>query len=263
MQLFYDAACLSVIKSTNQQKVLPKIRRITISESLRDIEVIFEDNHLLVVNKPANLLSQGDHTGDEDIQSLFKKWLKEKYQKPGNVFLGLVQRLDRPTRGLMVLARTSKSASRLSEQIRNRTFKKEYLAVVVSRNVKTGLITHQLVKDKAQKKAIISDTDQSGDESGTGSKKAVMEVTHLDTRGALSLIKINLRTGRFHQIRAQLAALGMPIAGDSKYGSSKAQIRNLALISYQLEFIHPTKREKMSFRAQVPAEYPWDQFSVY
>ncbi len=207
------------------------------------------------------MLSQGDCTGDEDIQSLMKMWLKEKYQKPGNVFLGLVQRLDRPTRGLMVLARTSKSASRLSEQIRKRIFKKEYLAVVVSREVNTGIVSHDLFKDKEKKKAVISNIDSSSDES-SGKKKAVMKVTHLETSGELSLVKIDLYTGRYHQIRAQLASMGMPVAGDRKYGTLRKGSKQMALLCHRLEFQHPTRMETLNFRIPMPTEYPWDQFAT-
>ncbi len=216
---------------------------------------------MLVVNKPANMLSQGDRTGDEDIQSLMKIWLKEKYQKPGNVFLGLVQRLDRPTGGLMVLARTSKSASRLSEQIRARSFKKEYLAIVVSRQVRTGIVSHDIFKNKEKRKAVISGTDPRTDESGD-KKKAVMKVTHLETRGELSLVKIDLYTGRYHQIRAQLASMGMPVAGDRKYGTLRKGSKQLALFCHRLAFEHPTRKETLRFQIPMPKEYPWDQFAT-
>ncbi len=208
------------------------------------------------------MLTQGDRTGDKDIQSLMKLWLKERYDKPGNVFLGLVQRLDRPTQGLMVLARTSKSAARLSEQIRKRNFKKEYLAVVVSRDVKTGLISHHLIKDKAEKKAVVKDTEPLAKTRAGDMRKAEMEVTHIETRGALSLVKIDLHTGRYHQIRVQLASMGMPVAGDGKYGTTKKESKKLALMCHKLEFQHPTRKETMAFQIPVPDEYPWNQFSV-
>jgi len=230
------------------------------------------DNHLLVVNKPANMLSQRDRTGDRDLQSLMKQWLKEKYQKPGDVFLGLVQRLDRPTRGLMVLARTSKAAARLSDQIRRRTFLKEYLAVVVGKSIKTGNLTHYLDKDASRKMALVSsehvpdEDNKKGYKPGRpgGGKQAELELTHVETRDALSLVKIRMKTGRFHQIRVQLATEGTPVAGDRKYGAvdnqGGRQTRQLALMCHRIAFEHPTLREPMSFTTGLPDEYPWDQF---
>lgn len=230
------------------------------------------DNHLLVINKPANMLSQRDRTGDSDLQSLLKQWLKEKYQKPGDVFLGLVQRLDRPTRGLMVLARTSKAAARLSDQIRKRSFLKEYLAVVVGKSIKTGDFTHYLDKDASRKKSIVSSGQtmtarakraDSPDKPNVG-KQAELNVIHLETRDELSLVKITMKTGRFHQIRAQLAAEGAPVAGDRKYGAADSRpgelTRNLALMCCRIAFEHPTRREPMNFSIGLPQEFPWDRF---
>ena len=227
------------------------------------------------------MLSQRDRTGDRDLQSLLKEWLKDKYQKPGDVFLGLVQRLDRPTQGVMVLARTSKAASRLSEQIRKRTFVKEYLAVVVGTKIKSGELTHHLEKDQARKKAVIVRSAKSGPAAKSGlaaksdpsdssgrrnagkpgdSRRAVLDITHLETQGEHSLVKIDLKTGRFHQIRAQLAAEGIPVAGDNKYGYAGSQTRHLALMCHKIAFEHPTRREPMQFTASLPQEHPWNQF---
>lgn len=219
------------------------------------------------------MLSQQDKTGDTDLQSTLKDWLRWKYQKPGNVFLGLVQRLDRPTRGLMVLARTSKAASRLSDQIRKRTFHKEYLAVVVGRNASSGAFLHYIGKDATHKKAVVSRIPGSTDAAepdaadhghDTRQKQAEMTVYHLETNGGLSLVRILLKTGRFHQIRAQLAAAGTPIAGDRKYGTrcnrTGSQTRHLALMCNKIAFEHPTRREPLSFRLNVPDGYPWNQF---
>lgn len=224
---------------------------------------------MLVVYKPANMLSQRDKTGDRDLQSLLKKWLKDKYRRPGDVFLGLVQRLDRPTRGLMVLARTSKAASRLSEQIRKRTFVKEYLAVVEGKNIKSREMTHQLEKDPFRKMAMVVTTGRHDPAENSGKQKpgasaagkqAALDIMHLETHGEHSLVKIDLKTGRFHQIRVQLAAEGIPIAGDHKYGSTGQQTRHLALMCYKIAFEHPTRRERMQFTAGLPQEFPWNQF---
>ncbi len=254
------------------EKIVIKIRRFTITERYRNIDILYEDNHLLVVYKPANMLSQRDRTGDRDLQSLLKEWLKDKYRKPGEVFLGLVQRLDRPTQGLMVLARTSKAASRLSEQIRKRTFLKEYLAVVAGKNIKSREMTHQLEKDPSRKMAVVvtsgrrdpleSAGKQKSGESA-GSKQAVLNITHLETQGEHSLVKIELKTGRFHQIRVQLAEEGMPVAGDNKYGSTGNQTRQLALMCHKIAFEHPTRREPMQFTAGLPQEFPWDRFQSH
>ncbi len=245
-----------------------KIRSFPITERYRNIDIIYEDNHLLVVCKPANMLSQRDRTGDHDLQSLLKQWLKDRYRKPGEVFLGLVQRLDRPTRGVMVLARTSKAASRLSEQIRKRTFKKEYLAVVVGKNIKNRELIHHLEKDASRNMAVVTSgqaepvgsSGKPGPGGPRGSRLAVLDVTHLETQGEHSLVKIDLKTGRFHQIRAQLAAEGTPIAGDNKYGSKVSQTRHLALMCHKIAFEHPTRRESMQFTAGLPEEFPWDKF---
>jgi 23S rRNA pseudouridine1911/1915/1917 synthase len=252
---------------------MQKKTEFVIIEKYRNIDILYEDNHLLVVNKPPNMLSQSDHTGDRDLQSLLKDWIRDKYQKPGDVFLGLVQRLDRPTRGLMVLARTSKAASRLSDQIRIRTFHKEYLAVVVGKSVKTGELVHFLEKDANFKKAVVTHPARAPGVAGSdierprqvkNAKPARMNVTHLETIGALSLVKIILETGRFHQIRAQLAAGGTPVAGDRKYGASGgrsgSQTRQLALMCSGIAFEHPTRQKLMQFTLDLPDEYPWDQF---
>ncbi len=222
-----------------------------------EIPIVYEDNHLLVVNKPTGLLSQGDETGDPDLLSLLKKYLKEKYQKPGNVFLALVQRLDRGTSGLMVFARTSKAASRISEQIRARRVEKRYLAVVLSDKISTGVFTHYLKKDKDRRKALVSD------HSLDRYQKSVLELQHLETVEKRSLVSIILETGRYHQIRAQLSHLGMPICGDRKYGAPRSSGSNPALICNQLDIRHPTQNHVMSFSVQPPSTEPWKHFTFH
>ncbi len=229
-------------------------KKFAIPGMYRNIGIIYEDNHLLVVNKPANMLSQADESGGDDLQSILKNYIGEKYQKPGNVFLALVQRLDRPASGLMVLARTSKAASRLSAQIRNREMVKRYIAVVEAAEVMTGFLRHHLVKDEEQKKSLVL----SG--ATKHSREAVLEVQHIASAGSLSLIGITLQTGRFHQIRVQLSASGMPIAGDHKYGARTKFDRRLALCCHRLQFQHPTKKEQLSFSTGLPPGEPWDRF---
>ena len=178
------------------------------------IEVLYEDNHLIAVFKPAGVLVQGDATGDKCLMDEVKEYLKEKYKKTGNVFLGLLHRLDRPVSGIVLFAKTSKGASRLSEQIRNHEFKKEYHALVEGKlnNVK-GELKNYLLYDEKTKKAAIYDK-KTGD-----AQVAELSYEVEETRGVNTSVKIDLKTGRHHQIRAQFAYLGHPLVGDKKYGA--------------------------------------------
>ncbi|MDI6401074.1 RluA family pseudouridine synthase [Balneolaceae bacterium ANBcel3] len=218
-----------------------------------EIPILYEDNHLLVVNKPPGVLSQSDHTGDADMLSILKHDLKVRYSKPGNVFLGLVHRLDRMTRGVMVFAKTSKAASRLSLQIRERTFQKRYTTVVYSPKIipVEGVYSHYLTKDSASKKAHIHN------QAIPDSKKAVLEISHVAANHPWYLLDIDLHTGRFHQIRAQLAALGFPVFGDKKYGSTIKNGGDFALLCRELRFKHPVRKEPLSFRIPLPKNHPW------
>ncbi|MDG5766382.1 RluA family pseudouridine synthase [Balneolales bacterium ANBcel1] len=220
------------------------------------IKVLFEDNHLLVVNKPAGLLSQSDQTRDPDLQNILKIHLKEKYQKPGNVFLALVQRLDRGTGGVMVLAKTSKAAARLSEQIRSHQPQKHYLAVVCSAQVKQRELVHYLEKDRNRKKAMVSSQHE-----GKG-QKSVLDLRPIQTVGNLTLISVHLKTGRFHQIRAQLSAEGMPLHGDRKYGAPPSSSTNPALFCRRISFRHPTRDDLLHFEAHPPSIQPWSRFNL-
>lgn len=221
-----------------------------------DIEILYEDNHLLVAEKPANILSQGDDTCDKDILTLLKEDLKRRYNKPGNVYLGLVHRLDRPVGGVMVFAKTSKAASRLSEQVRCREFGKTYAAVIHGMPAKQeGCLEHYLLKNR---NANITKTVSASDKDG---RKAVLDYQVLDNKNDLSLVKINLRTGRSHQIRVQFSSIGHPLFGDQKYGAGKSKPgEQIALWSIQVELIHPTKKELMVFQCLPPAVYPWNLF---
>ncbi len=227
------------------------------------IKILYEDNHLLVVEKPVNMLTQGDATGDADLLSLLKQYIKEKYDKPGNVYLGLVHRLDRPVGGVMVFARTSKAASRLSDQVRKGTFGKVYLAVVRGKPPQSGRLQHYLHKDGA------TNTVQCFDTPREGAKEAVLQYLLLESvdvpqdAGALSLVKVNLITGRSHQIRAQFAFEGFPLYGDQKYGKDVNRPgQQLALWSVGIKLVHPTLKEEIAFKSFPPDCYPWNQFKV-
>lgn len=222
------------------------------------VEVLFEDNHLLVVKKPQNIPTQEDESKDEDMLNICKKYLKEKYQKSGNVYLGLVHRLDRPTGGILVLAKTSKAARRLTEQIQNGEFRKKYLAVVEGRpREKIAHLTHYLKKDEKNNKVYIVP------ELETGAKKADLEYVALDYINDLSLIEVSLFTGRSHQIRVQLSSIGCPIVSDIKYGAKKKITKNLSLWAHKLSFNHPTKNERLSFECFPPTnDVPWKDFNI-
>lgn len=225
---------------------------------LNEIKIIFEDNHLLVVEKPPNMLSQGDNTGDPDLLALLKEDLKRRYNKPGEAFLGLVHRLDRPVGGIMVFGKTSKSASRLSEQIRNGSFKKTYLAVIDGTpQVQAGTLEHFLEKDeKSNTVSVVSP------QSGKG-KKAILDYQILESEGDLSLVKINLHTGRSHQIRVQFSAIGHPLFGDRKYGKADGmKEQQIALWSAGIQLVHPTLKQEMKFEAKPPRIHPWSLFNL-
>lgn len=214
---------------------------------MNKLNIIYEDNHIIVVEKPVNMLSQSDNTKDLDLQTALKMYIKEKYQKPGNVYIGLVHRLDRPTGGLMVFARTSKAASRLSEEIRNKSFKKSYLAVINGKTKKQDILEDYL--EKTGNISIISNKEKG--------KYAKLNYELIAYKDNLSLVKVNLETGRNHQIRLQFKSRNMPLYGDNKYNNDKN--KNLGLYAYKLEFTHPTKREKMVF-INYPTYSPFNKF---
>lgn len=221
----------------------------------KKIEIVYEDNHILIVVKPPNMLTQSDSTGDEDLLTALKEDIKIRHNKPGNVFLGLVHRLDRPVGGVMVFARTSKAASRLSEQIRTRTFNKFYLAVVHGvPEQASGTLVHYLAKNEAMNTVSVVNSPDLG-------KMASLEYMVKASKNGLSLLQITLHTGRSHQIRVQMAATGHPLYGDQKYGAAQNKPgMQLALWSAQIGFLHPTVREQMSFTSTPPNEYPWSIF---
>ena len=214
------------------------------------INVLFEDNHLLVVEKPINVPTQEDNSRDKDMLSILKEYLKEKYNKPGNVYLGLVHRLDRPVGGVMVFAKTSKCASRLSNQIRENKFNKIYNAVVINKINDFGKLTDYLLKDN--KKNIVK-VDNNG-------KLSILNYKRLKTIDNLSLIEIKLETGRSHQIRVQMSHNGNPLFGDQKYNKEAKVGEQLALFSKKLEFYHPITNELLTFELDLPNRYPFNIF---
>lgn len=224
----------------------------------KNIRIVYEDNHILVVVKPQNIPSQEDETRDPDMLTLLKEYIKEKYDKEGDVFLGLVHRLDRPTGGVMVFARTSKAAERLSESLKSGDFEKKYMAVVkgVPREKQDRLI-HYLIKNENKNIVQVAPMPSSG------AKLAELDYKVLAEKQDVSLVMIRLLTGRSHQARVQLATIGTPIVGDGKYGKIDKVKCNLALWAVELKFTHPTLKEKMTFRVYPPEEdYPWRLFDL-
>ena len=208
-----------------------------------DLKVLYEDNHIIVVEKIPNIPSQGDKTGDLDMLTLIKEYIKVKYNKTGNVFLGLIHRLDRPVGGVMVFARTSKAASRLSEQVRNKTFKKEYLAVVNGKMEQTNAqFVDYLWKDEKKNTSYVVK------ESKKNAKRAELdyEVLKYDKNQNLSLVRVNLHTGRHHQIRVQFSSRMHALYGDNKYHGRGAG-NGIALWAYKLTINHPVTKEEMTF----------------
>ena len=221
------------------------------------VKVLYEDNHLLVVKKPVNILSQGDDTNDKDMVNLLKNYVKEKYNKPGNVFIGLVHRLDRPVGGVMVFAKTSKAASRLSEQVRNKSFKKTYRAVIHgTMNKKEDTLKDYLYKNK--KTNMVSVVSKNYKDA----KNAELDYKTLQSKDNFSLVQIDLKTGRPHQIRVQFSSRKHPLFGDQRYGQSVNKVgQQIALWSYKIEITHPTTKEKMEFICEPPKEHPWNLFN--
>lgn len=222
------------------------------------VKVIFEDNMIVVVEKRAGLLTQSDHTGEIDLLTEVKQYIKTKYKKQGNVFIGLVHRLDRNVGGVMVFARNSKNAARLSEDIRSRRFKKIYLCVVEGDiNEDIAVLTNYLLKD--QKTNTVRVLDKEID----GAKFAKLGYKVISRRESLSLVEVELETGRPHQIRAQLSHLGFPIFGDKKYGSgNKRDDNQIALWSHLISFTHPTTKTNLTFISAPPPSYPWNLFQI-
>lgn len=211
---------------------------------MQNLKILFEDNHIIVVEKKPNIPSQADKTTDEDMLTIVKRYIKEKYNKTGNVYLGLVHRLDRPVGGIMIFAKTSKAASRLSDQVREKVFKKKYLAVVDGKfGQKEGILENYLYKDERHNTSRVVNKDKKNAKLA----KLDYKVIKYNQVKNLSLVEINLHTGRHHQIRVQLANFGHSIFGDQKYGT-RGQGKQIALWAYELTIQHPITKEKMTFQ---------------
>lgn len=216
---------------------------------MNKLNILYEDNHIIVVEKMVNVLSQSDITGDADMLSLVKAYIKEKYQKKGNVYVGLVHRLDRPVGGIMVFAKTSKAASRLNEQIKNNFMQKSYYAIIHGYlENKEGILEDKI--EKISNKEVKLNTPNG--------KEAKLEYKVIGEKDNLSIVDINLITGRFHQIRLQFSSRGYPLYGDQLYG--KKDNNQIALFAYKLKFIHPTKKEEMVFTLK-PHNGIWSIFN--
>ena len=219
--------------------------------------MLYEDNHLIAINKQPGLLSQGDKTGDMDALRLTKAYIKNKFNKPGDVYIGLPHRLDRPVSGVLLLCRTSKALTRMNELIKKREIIKRYHAIVYAGTppADTAKLVSYIKKDPVKNKAIISP------KMFTGAKRAELDYTMLQKEGDKYLVEVMLKTGRSHQIRAQLASVKLPILGDTKYNNHKPlPDMSIALHSHTLEFIHPVKKEMIRISAAYPRAQWWNGF---
>lgn len=221
------------------------------------INVLYEDNHLLIVEKPVNIAVQEDASKDMDLLNILKSYIKEKYNKPGDVYLGLVHRLDRPVGGVMVFARTSKAASRLSNELRKQQIYRKYKAIIRGTLPnKQGELVDYLYKDRKKNLvSVVSSKNKDG-------KKAILEYKVLSKKDNLSMLEVELKTGRSHQIRVQLANQGTPLYGDQKYGGHvNKHGQQIALWASSLSVKHPTKDEMITVESEPPKEYPWAEFT--
>ncbi len=215
-------------------------------------QIVYEDNHLLVINKKVGQLVQGDKTGDESLLELIKNFIKIRDEKPGNVYLGLVHRIDRPTSGLVIYAKTSKALSRLTQMVKNREIKKTYWALVPKEMIPPSQrLVHYLKKNEKNNKAIVFP------KATEGAKEAILTYTLIKTLDNYQLLEIDLETGRHHQIRAQLSKTGIPIKGDLKYGAPRSNPDGgISLHARKLEFVHPVTKENIEITAPVPKNDP-------
>ncbi|MCI2230196.1 RluA family pseudouridine synthase [Polaribacter sp. MSW13] len=218
------------------------------------LEVLFEDNHIIIVNKKAGDITQGDKTGDKPLSDVVKEYVKDKYNKPGNVFIGTVHRLDRPTSGIVIFARTSKALERLNKMLRDKTINKTYWAIVKNKPQKEkDTLTNFLKKDTKKNKSFVYKKEIEG------SKKATLHYTVIKKLDNYSLLEIDLETGRHHQIRTQLSHIGSPIKGDLKYGFDRSnKDGSISLHARKIAFIHPVSKEKISVIAPTPNDVIWN-----
>lgn len=220
--------------------------------------ILYEDNHLLVVNKNPGEIVQGDKTGDIPLLDTVKAYIKEKYNKPGDVFLGCVHRIDRPVSGALIFAKTSKALTRMTEMIKNRDFKKIYLAITDNKpQFEEQKLTHHLKKNESANKSFVTLPNT------PGSKQAELSYKHIGSGKTLHLLSIDLHTGRHHQIRAQLSAIGLHIRGDVKYGARRAnKDGSICLHAYRLIFNHPVGGKQLEITAPVPNTPEWIAFQI-
>ena len=226
-----------------------------VKEISNGVKVLYEDNHIIVAIKPAGVLSQSDGSSVPDMLTILKAYIKEEYSKPGEVYLGLVHRLDRPVSGVMVFARTSKAASRLSEQIRMRKVEKIYRCVVKGILEGEGRLENFISKDEDKNIVTVIDKEK------PGYKASYLDYRAMASKDGLTMVEVKLGTGRSHQIRAQMAHTGYPLIGDQKYGDKDKRCKDIALEAYKLSFEHPVKREFITFEAPIPSGYPWSLFA--
>ena len=225
---------------------------------MNDIDIVYEDNHIIVVLKPQGVPTCGDESGDDSLLEGVRRYLKVTYEKPGNVYVGLIHRLDRPTGGVMVFAKTSKAASRLSEQMRGGDFEKKYFTVLVGtpKEPQKTLVNY-LKKNPVNNMVYLCPPTTDG------AKMASLDYRVLQEREGLCLAEVRLHTGRTHQIRVQMAGIGHPVYGDIRYGGENAKKGWLALWAYSLSFTHPVTKERMRFMVQPPADNaPWKYFDL-
>lgn len=217
------------------------------------MEVVYEDNHIIIVNKQSGEIVQGDKTGDKPLSDFVKAWIKGKYAKPGNVFLGVVHRLDRPVAGLVVFAKTSKALSRLGNMFRDGEIKKTYWAIVPKAPIPPqATLTHWLVRNEKQNKSYAYDHEVAK------SKKAILDYCVIGHSERYFLLEVHLKTGRHHQIRCQLSKIGCPIKGDLKYGAPRSNPDgSISLLSRKVEFIHPVSHQPISIIAKTPDDNLW------
>ncbi len=227
--------------------------RVDIAISKR---ILYQDNHLIIVNKLPSEIVQGDKTGDTPLSEIVKSYIKEEYNKPGNVFTGVIHRIDRPTSGVIIFAKTSKALSRMNELIKIRGLKKTYWAIVKNKpKSNEGELKHYLVRNSKKNKSFAHNN------SVPESKEAVLNYKLIGSSDNYYLLEIDLKTGRHHQIRAQLAAIGCPIKGDLKYGFARSnKDASISLHAYSVEFMHPIKKENIKVIAPPPANSLWDIF---
>ena len=220
------------------------------------MQVLYEDNHIIIVYKQSGEIVQGDKTGDKPLSETIKEWIKEKYAKPGNVFLGVVHRLDRPVSGIVVFAKTSKALSRLNNMFRNGEVRKTYWAMVqTAPNMPEATLTNWLVRNEKQNKSYVYNNEK------PHAKQAILKDKTMGQTENYTLLEVNLLTGRHHQIRCQLAAMGCPIKGDLKYGARRSNPDgSISLLSHKVEFIHPVSKQKIVVVSPLPTEKVWDNF---